>query len=758
MVRPPAIHKSAVLDKGTITFTIESRILRELGERLVKQPEVAVVELIKNAYDADATECSVEYDSSQSITVSDDGTGMTLDRFSNGWMRIGTSSKEAYRFSGTYLRLITGEKGIGRFAVRFLGRALELVSVADDEDRGTRTQLTANFDWPKFDKHQDLGKVQVPYELIEVDRSVPTGTKLTITRLRTEASRLDLNAIRTGSLGILTPLRSLFRQITDGDDIETVDKAGEAIDPGFVLNLSIGNDEEKEDVAAAILDAYVLRAKLQLRGNKLDLRVYRRGQRSSYLRIIDTYPNELNKLYADIRFFPRRSGTFTNMPVDGRRAQSWVAANHGVAVFDRNFRVQPYGSSRDDWLQLQADTARNRRDPRSSVSMKHFPMSAQVRADTSQNWMLRLPQSAQLVGLVQVEGTRSIELDPDGDYEGLVASADREGFVENAAFKQLGDLVRGAIEAMAYADRKLQQEEELVQQEALVASIRDRTRSAISEIQLNPNIAVPDKARIVAALAHTQKLAERQEENSKEREQQLEVMSLLGVVAGFMTHEFGVAIQELESTHKELSELAKEQPKYQARVEKFSAHIRQLKEFVTYSSGYIQGAKAIPAKQYQVRPRIQQVKRVFGRYAEERNIDVEISIDSDLLAPLVPVSLYNGIALNLYTNALKAVTAKAGKEPGKIAFRSWNEGKWHFLEVSDTGVGIPSVLQERVFDPLFTTTQSRNDPLGSGMGLGLSLVKRGAEAFGGKAEFIAPPAEFATCVRVRLPLPAQEAR
>ena len=80
-----------LLDRGTLSFSIEGRILRELGERLVKHPEVAVVELVKNAYDADATECTIAYDPSGSIRVSDDGAGMTLDRFKNGWMRIGTT-------------------------------------------------------------------------------------------------------------------------------------------------------------------------------------------------------------------------------------------------------------------------------------------------------------------------------------------------------------------------------------------------------------------------------------------------------------------------------------------------------------------------------------------------------------------------------------------------------------------------------------------------------------------------------------------
>ena len=609
--------------------------------------------------------------------------------------------------------------------------------------------LVADFDWPKFDRHQDLGKVKVPFTLTQVDDGAKSGTTLTITKLRSEVARLDLQKVRTGSIGVLTPLRSLFRQLTEGDDFD-LDNA-DFLDPGFVLDIQ-ADDDEPEDVAASILQGFMLRAQLRVTGNKFELKIYRRGKHTPYLKIVDTYKNQLGSVYADIRFFPRRAGAFRDMPVDGRRAYSWIQDNAGVAVFDRNFRIKPYGTPGDDWLQLTSDAARNRRDLRSSVAAKHFPMSPQVRASTSENWMLRLPQSAQLVGLVQVEGRRNEEIDEDNESEGLIASADREGFVENAAFNQLRDLIRGAVEAIAYADRLVQQEEEDERHAARIVSLRDRTQSAITEVQSNPNIARGDKVRIVAALAETQEIAERQEETARERERQLEIMSLLGVVAGFMTHEFGVALQELEETQKELMELAAKQPRFAAAAEKFAQHIKSLKEFVTYSSGYIQGAKTKPTKPYLVRPRLQRVKKYFGKYADDRKINVELTVEADLMAPMVPASLYDGIALNLYTNALKAVTAKAGPDSGRIAFRSWNEGRWHYLEVSDTGIGITGALRERVFDPLFTTTQSQNDPLGSGMGLGLALVRRGAEAFGGRADLVDPPPEYATCVRVRLPI------
>lgn len=734
-----------LLDQGTLSFSVETRVLRELGERLVKQPEVAIVELIKNAYDADARACTVEYIPRSRIVVDDDGSGMTLDRFRDAWMRLGTGAKVHTPFSARYRREVTGEKGIGRFAVRFLGSALHLESVANDASRSLTTKLTVNFDWPRFDSDEDLGKVHVPYRLAKAPTDARTGTKLVITGLRAQAATLDLDAVRTGSIGILTPLRSLFRQTVGRRGFKTEDQT----DPGFELNVRSGRSGSSVDVAEGILRAYVLRARLTVSDDELDLRIYRRDVDEPYLRIADTYLNEVGGVQADIRFFPRRKGSFTGLAVDGRFAQSWIRDNHGVAVFDRMFRMQPYGSARDDWLQLQADAARNRRDPRSRLAKKHFAMSQAARLDTKQNWMLRLPQSMQLIGLVCVNGRRASETEDDGD--GLIAAADREGFLENGAFRQLRDLVRGAVEAIAFADRQLQQEQDARERERQLVAARAETTAAIEEIETNPHIAEEERYRIVSALAQSQRLVEEQGEESRTREQHLEVMSLLGVVAGFMTHEFGVALAELEQTKESLDALAEKQEGFRVTAEAFAKHIKQLEEFVMYSSVYIRGACTVPSKPYPVMPRLRQVARVFGKYAAEREIDIELKVAGGLEAPLVPVSLYNGLVLNLFTNSLKAVTAKTGDARGKIAFHAWNDDRWHHLEVSDTGIGIPAVLRERVFDPLFTTTM-KNDPLGSGMGLGLTLVRRGVEAFGGRAT-VEPPGEgFATTVRIRLPL------
>jgi signal transduction histidine kinase len=745
-----AIKLPQLLGKGTLSFTIESRILRELGERLVKQPEIALLELVKNAYDADAPMCEIVRDVPDQILVRDSGHGMTLAAFKNGWMRVGTSSKEALITSSEYGRIITGEKGIGRFAVRFLGKALHLESVAFDPDRNVKTRLIADFDWVDFDQHEDLGQIKVPYRLVQAEDDSPTGTLLTITKLRPSAEAINLYAVRTAAIGVVTPYQSLLRPMRSKSDRGR--KSGK-LDPGFSLKIR-GDDEDDGDVAKDVLDNFVLRAVVELQGDRLKLAVYRRDTTNAVIDINDHYPNTIGGVYADIRFFPQRKGTFTDLPIDGRRAKTWVKDHSGVAVFDRTFRVHPYGFEFDDWLRLSADTAKRAREPRSSIAKKHFPMDEPTQQSTQLNYMLRLPYSQQLVGVVQVTGRRN--KDGEDNDEGLIATADREGFVDNGAFRRLRDLIRGAIEAIASADRELQQELERAERDDLLQQLKTETQEAIREIEANPRISKEERVRIVKRLAQTQVIAEQHEERSRQRESTLEIMSLLGVVAGFMTHEFGTALDELERAQQQLMKLARRDSSFKTAAESISEHMNNLREFVTYSQGYIHGASSRPTKPYPARPRIQQVIRIFGKYAAERDISLEVNAESDVMAPLVPVSLYNGLILNLYTNALKAVTAQSGEGERRIALRAWNEQNWHYLEVSDTGIGIPTALRHRVFEPLFTTTSSNRDPLGSGMGLGLSLVKRGAEGYGGRAEVVDPPAGFTTCVRIKLPIAEQD--
>ena len=108
------------VQKGDLRFAVDSRLLFELGERLVARKSVALAELVKNSYDADATKAVVRLQDVTKehgqIVVEDNGTGMTLQMIKRTWMRIATDDKDRNPVSLVYGRPLAGAKGIGRFA------------------------------------------------------------------------------------------------------------------------------------------------------------------------------------------------------------------------------------------------------------------------------------------------------------------------------------------------------------------------------------------------------------------------------------------------------------------------------------------------------------------------------------------------------------------------------------------------------------------------------------------------------------------
>ncbi len=730
----------AKIEKSKIAFAVESIILREFGERLVKRPEIAIMELIKNAYDADATSCKIYSNSPDSIIIKDNGCGMTIEDFKEGWMKIGTHMKSDTQRTLKYEREITGEKGLGRFSVRFLGHYLKLTTVAFNQKLKKYTSIVSEFDWSEFNHVGNLDKVEIPYTYDNDCGTNQTGTTLKISDLRVDLKKINYKRIRTSALDLESPIYNLFSS-------NIKNSKPQKSDPGLSVKLQEYQHSEPIDAVESVLNSFSLQVKIRLEKDKLRLYVFVKESDKPILKIIDTYSNELRNLSADIRFFPKRKGVLTNLPVDVNKAFKFIRENSGVAVFDRGFRVEPYGNDSDDWLELLLDAGKSVWKARSKISQKHFPELLDVENKKLRQWMLRLPKPNQLIGIVEIEGER---YDSTSD-KGLIASADREGFVENKAYFELFDIIRGAAEAIAFMDRKLQLEEQEQIQIEIVSTLKKSAQDAIHEIEKNPNINKTEKIRITSALTRTFSLAERHDELAREREQQLEIMSLLGVVAGYLTHEFGVAIFELESVHKECLKLANECKKFKDSATKFEKNIQNLKDFAMYTEGYIHGVKHIPEKRYPVKPRIDQVIAYFGKYAESRNIEIINETEPDLMAPLVPAALYNGVALNLYTNAIKAIMAKISSKRETIKFRAWNEQKWHILEVLDSGIGIPNSIRDRVFEPFFTTSDSEFHPLDSGMGLGLALVQRVMKVFGGYVDFSTAPTGFSTCIRVKLP-------
>lgn len=735
------------IDSGSIAFQTEGRLLQELGERLVATPQIALVELVKNSYDADARTCTVSLaNRNRSLIVADDGIGMTYDHFANRWMRIATSGKVQERRSPTYKRRLTGQKGIGRFAVRFLGKTLELSSIAYDPDRKYKTHLTASFDWAKLDQEQNLDHATIPYKLFRADEDAETGTTLTIGGLRIGADETQSTAFRTAVLKIVTPLQGLnggrFRTSVSDDEKKK--------DPGFQVILpgeDIANSDNL-DLAKQVLDRAWARLTINFEDDVLtytatfsndEKPVRLRCKRESHIR---------NGFVADIRYFPRRAGVFRGGEVDGQKAWAWVRENSGVAVIDHGFRIPPYGQEDDDWLAVDADNAHNSRVWRSSISNTLFPIAPEL-VNSGESPMLILPTNYQLVGAVFVEST-PVGSRSEGD---LITSMDRQGFLYNDAFEQFVDFVRGGIEFLAKEDRASLQRAAERDAKAAARQTREDFKEAIKFIEESPTIPKAEKTRLVKEYSGLTTKLQEVEDYDRVARQRLQAMSALGIVAGFMTHEASRIFASLGDILPELKRLARNHPTIRQDIEKFQKAYQALEGHIEYTRTFIDATQTGRAAVFKAAGQVELVVERFGEFARSRNIAVENEIDRGLDAPRMPVAVYSGILLNLYTNALKAILAVASpKTRQRIVFRAQNEGRMHIIDVLDTGIGIPPNMRNRVFDPLFTTTSSADNPLGSGMGLGLSLVKSLVDSLKGKIGIVNPPQGFSTAFRVQLPL------
>ena len=738
-----------VLDyAGTIAFDVEARLLQELGERLVASPEVALLELVKNSSDADAPKCQVSLDivrGKPALLIADNGSGMTELDFRERWMRIAANSRREPK-TKKYGRSVTGQKGIGRFAIRYLGAAVKLETVSVDPDTGLRRRLEALFDWHRLDTKKNLSDARVPFRVTTVDQDHPVGTLLTVTRLRQELHGALDKQLLTRILQIVSPISAL-----DPGPFASSTGTNDNRDPGFQVEfLGFDNvDDEHPNLASTIIDNAWARLRISLIGDQLTYGIaFQDGHKGPVQKI--SFPNSIkNGLHADIAFLPKRKGMLKNISVDGRTAWKWIRLNSGIGVVDNGFRIRPYGFNDDDWLYLNQDGAHNNRIWRSEISKKNIPLSELEMARPGLNPALNVASAYQVIGAVFV-ATRASDHPSETD---LTSSMDREGFLANTGYEQMVTVVRGGLEYLAKIDKDRLLEAE--ERKAIVArsGLRADLASAVDAISNDPVLAAPEKA---AMIQHYSSLAVRitvQEAYDKAARQRLEVAAGLGVVAGFMTHEaerlflsLDNVISTLEQRHRHTDELTDDLTQIVDARNKLDGYIR-------YTRLYTESLRKDNPKSFSALGQLEWIKESFSPIATSRGIATDIDCDDELMTPAIPIALYSGVILNLYTNAVKAVIARTSNaaEP-RVLFSAWNDQKFHHVSVQDTGIGIPIQLTDRVFDPFFTTTSRVNSPLGTGMGLGLSLVKDLIERVNGSVKLTTPSPGFSTSIQISFPL------
>lgn len=172
----------------SLPFRPRARLLQLLGDELIGSPRLAVFELVKNAYDADAETVRVVLENidgpEASIIVEDDGDGMTLDVIRDIWLVPGHDHRAQQRANGRRThkgRLPLGEKGLGRFAAHKLGNSIEVVTRADAQQ-----ECVVSIDWDTLIRQVDLSDatVRVFTRAPTIFRGQHTGTRITVTELR----------------------------------------------------------------------------------------------------------------------------------------------------------------------------------------------------------------------------------------------------------------------------------------------------------------------------------------------------------------------------------------------------------------------------------------------------------------------------------------------------------------------------------------------------------------------------------------------
>ena len=186
--------------KKTMAFKPRARIMLQLGDQLIKNESIALLELVKNSYDADAKIVNIIMDNienqdSGSITIEDDGFGMDFTTVTNVWMEPGSDYKEKIyleKIRTKLDRLPLGEKGIGRFGAHKLGYEVELVT-----RKKNKPEVYVHIDWTKFQDSEYLK--DVPVKIIERNAEIFKGDKygtiLIIKKLRSKWTRGDVREI-----------------------------------------------------------------------------------------------------------------------------------------------------------------------------------------------------------------------------------------------------------------------------------------------------------------------------------------------------------------------------------------------------------------------------------------------------------------------------------------------------------------------------------------------------------------------------------
>ena len=752
----------------TENFEVDSALLGEIGERLVTTPHVALSELVKNAYDADATEVyvTIEHDKNQkpTVVVRDNGHGMTRKAVHQYWMRIGTTNKQEDQFSPIYGRRKTGEKGIGRFACRRLGRILVLNTCAklpsstnQSQNKYQKTFLHIN--WDRFTPGTIVSSIEVEAKTVNITDGLP-GLELSISgAVEDEWSFRGFGYLKR-QLSLLCANRGIKRK-------------GYKEDPGFRVFLiapQLQDSNETEDLREQLMNAgwATLTATIS-KEQKAICKLIGKGIGKKTITSVRSFPT-LKDVAIRLAIFPIEREWLRDLSVVSKSSVNEICNEWGgIQLRYRGFRVYPYGEGSDDWLGIEKDRARRLGKPSDE---ELFDLAQTLDGVNAVRSLLNMFSNKNYLGSIDIGNMQ----------DGLQPKADRMGFVENDVFRELRDFARFAIDwAMILHDYAIQLKES-EQRDTLHKKILAKYgKEALSDD--SPESAVKTlKAAIGNVTQHVSQKHSNDIEFLKDAADYLEStlkiadrdLLRLRLVASASTltllfsHEIKSMISSFAAIGKELSQVSKSLPdKIRKRLSVLSDQVieseKSLSELVemTNTLGVLNwDAKPIHIELLDC---AQRAKSRFKRITERYGIDIDLTgVQEGLqVGPMLEGELL-AILINLLSNSIKSVIASGGQKT--ISLHGETYKKHVQLDIYDNGIGLVPEQFEEVFAPmisdpsgnLYDKLNRHLNPedkllLGGGTGLGLSIVRGILQSRKGNIKIIPPSLGWKFHLRLYLP-------
>ena len=655
-------------------------ILSRLGEELVPEADQGLIELAKNAYDADATECRIllseVHGAGGSIKVVDNGAGMTSESIRQGWLVIGRSSKLRKSLTPRFGRIPVGDKGLGRLAALRLGSSVSLVTRSRDEP-GFEHRLV--IDWIQYAAVEVVE--DVTFDVVTVHTDEPSGTEIEISGMPVAMSRGTVNRLARSLLLLSDPFAA-----ADGTD--TAPNRSADIDPGFKAVLVT---PEFTDLQMKVDQSYFGDADYRIH---VDLD----AEGSATFSILDWKGDALHETRSERQYqAPPFSFDLWVFILDGRNfstrtstlgeVRDWLNQVGGVHIYEDGIRVPPYGGPGNDWLELNLRRAR----------------SPEMRPSTNTS-----------VGRVRLSN-----LD-----RGLIQKTDRIGYIETRSFLELKQCCGDALDWAARV--QIRERDRLRQAEK--AAARQQTERGVAQLErvLDKTVGVTDRKKVDDAIARYVKDAEREARSLRDELQLYRSLATAGMTSAVFAHEIGRPLDMIDRAIEALKRLIPD--------EKREAAERRLRP-VRNAKARLNSFVSIPLEMLAKRKRRSgrtNVNACILALVELLTPILEFfkaTLETDLTQGYADIngseSLIEGICLNLIMNSLNAFQRVAFAQfDRRIRITTLYDGSHVLIRVDDNAGGIDGVEVEDVFLPGVTTSQD-------GTGFGLTIVRDSVTDLGG---------------------------